>query len=427
MLEEKEESDDSDEIVFESCVIPHDEFLSLFDSLANDQCERVRVLLELRDFCLSEQLPIDKARFSALMQMAQPPFPKSVKKAALKLMIALTKLKADVVRDMIPENLVDVMYSLLMRPRAFKVIENLVDHFHEPVIARLLELGVIDLLGERINLRRANFETALSLLALILEYDIAKPHAYSLVTKVLEAVAASPRHEEWVEAVISLGIISRDPVVAKLICDSTVFSNLFTRNLVKTSNKIAVLRLLIALSKHDCQCACHFMSLAPIQAFVASMLDAHSHRDKCTTCLCDFFFLLAQEEQGREFLASSSILARLFETARNTTTHLTSHIVLVLAQVAMTTSPTILDQLISSGYIDIISVALGAIATKASRVVLNSILNIIRMAESTGRTDILNAIAGNCELVDAIKECTTSTDEVIFATSHAITSQLDNL
>lgn len=413
-----------DDVVFESCVMPHDTFLEMFDSLADEGCERVKVLKELRDACTVEQLAIDRERFGILMRMAFPPFPKSVKKAALDFMIALTRLRGDLVREMVPPELLDGMYQLLMRPRAFKVIENVVECFGDEAVARLLELGVLDLLRERLDLKRVNFETAMSLFEVIVEHDVAKPHAYSLIPRVFEAVEMSPRHEEWVEAIVGLGIIAKDPVAAKIIEESPEFMKLFTRDLVRTRNKIAVLRLLITISKHEKQRALQLMSVDAVRAFLEDLL-AYDN-EKVSICLCDFFFLLANEEEGREFLVKSNVVASLLEMAGTAPVRVVSKAMLVLAEVAMTHSTGVIEFMLANHYFDAVATNLEALPTKCTQIILDSLINVIRTADLTGRAEFVSAILENDELVDAIKGCMASDDTNVYDTARAITSQLNS-
>jgi hypothetical protein len=403
------EAESESGVYYESCVIPYDSFFELFDSLADPLCPHCDVLAELVSGVREEKLSIDPDRFGLLMSLTTARHSRQTQRAAYDLIWEYAQFPIDAFLEMAPPDFVELLYSNILSRRPFQIIEKLIRDAPN-AINKLLELGVVELIVSKVDYHKHEFETALSLFECLMCYPIGKPGLYDVIPTLLAAAEKCQRSGPLCQYLICLRrVAGQDPAVQAMVAESSAFIGLFSRKVNHCSLRIAILKLLAVVADG----ANPFELLAQQSVLEFVMGSITSEDEAVLSATCFMLFLVAQMEPGRDFLMAQGVPAMFLRIIAECSFTLTNYLMWVLCEIALTSNIDIMNHLIGEGLVDALAMSLPSLDRMSVRVALDALLNIGRIAQATGREELMERFFGDEEIVTALRDLSESEDETI--------------
>ena len=403
-------SDKKEKITFE-------QFQEYFELLKQDKTNwTINILKIIYSAAKYQQYKVNSEQFCLILYIAENTKKKLVKQALEIIFIySPYKRKCEWFFSIIPPNFFERIYSFLPREVAFSILLQCVKYGPSWVTEKLTSMNIIEPIMETIQ---ASSYSSKSLIAdeqsLYLFSSLLKifpQHYESFLNSVVQYLLTDPKSYK-IDLIIKIIEINSNYVPP--FVQNPLFMQMFTPKQCRNKRRYKLIDLLNSIMKIDTSLGLQFASTS-IWDFVNDSFcigtkgdppkkERNSgrhrrHQKRLLKSVFDFLFYVGWTPDGKLFLFSQNVHNLMFQLIETGSFNIVDGAIKVLCQIAQSDAQNILDDLLSKGLIDVISVSLTSLSDKSCLSALDCLLNIERFGELNNSMDYISAVYSNPDLV----------------------------
>ncbi|OHT13148.1 hypothetical protein TRFO_16811 [Tritrichomonas foetus] len=420
-------------IYYDSCTLPLDEFNNYFNLLLANEESWAIVLDKIYYGAKKESIKVTKEQFSLLLSIAQNSRRRTMQ-TALSIIYCYSKYPTDYFVTICPPDFIDIIWKFLPKCLAFKILRYCVIHIPVLAAAKLTQLNILDVILNTFN-QSPHTE----------KYLLSTKDAIRLYISLLKVPQCNEYYEQKLNIFLNelirnpkkykinllIRLIDQDEKYLNDVIQNPNFFNMFPINgnpnfsLYQSDLKLRyhLINFVNYIFTVNMDLTIQFLS-TPIWQYVSesfqTQIMANRTRDTknyLLSSIFNFLYLVGESQEGKLFLFSQKVHIQMFQLLNDSSFFILNRALKILCQIGLTDSQEIIISLIQNGLIDSITVSLVSLETRSCRCVIECLTNIERIGEINENIAFVDAIFANADLVEAILALIDSPDE--FISTHA--------